>query len=173
MDKLTVRRQLARVHDRRHSAVGRAYLGRPAVNDREGVRHSESIGADVVAFTSQGRSGTTRRRRCTTTAPVRPELIHWEWTRFREALRIFWKLTAPCSLRSASCASRRATSARSTRDAFLATCSCQRSRGSAAMNQAIWPGFPRAEAKLPSGVCTLTSLPSHQSFTALMVVPHS
>ena len=60
------------------AAVGRARLGRPAVNDREGVRYSEEERADVFTFTltksERDYSPTTMYR----DYAISPELIHWE-----------------------------------------------------------------------------------------------
>ena len=60
------------------AAVGRARLGRPPVNDREGVRYSKQERADVFTFTltksERDYSPTTMYR----DYAISPELIHWE-----------------------------------------------------------------------------------------------
>jgi superfamily II DNA or RNA helicase len=59
-------------------AIGRARVGRPPVNDREGVRYSEDERADVFTFTltksERDYSPTTMYR----DYAISPQLIHWE-----------------------------------------------------------------------------------------------
>ncbi len=51
------------------AAVGRAVLGCPPVNDREGVRCSEPVRADVVTFALTRSERDARRRPGTATTP--------------------------------------------------------------------------------------------------------